>query len=234
MNKPTLKRTVTIDEPVYPRKLSRKNSRVARVARPIGIIAEKKEKSTLWAPNIYNLTTSTQTFVQTVNLVANGNGIGERVGRKTRHYGITVNAYFAPKSSMLSSDFGFMCYILDRQPNGAIAPFTDMFDTSAMANNDGICPRLTSSYQERFKVLKRWDWKCAPYNNGSVCHIHDYIDLSRMRGPDATVNYGGTTSSSGDCNSGVIYLVIAQGNIQQTVSNAMDCRVHTKYRYTDV
>ena len=195
---------------------------------------EKKEKESLFLPNFYNLTTATQTFVAPINQIANGSLLQERIGRKIRHASINVNAYAIAKATMQTPDCGFLCLVLDRQPNGAVPAFGDIFDITALPNNSGLAPRTTLTYQERFKVLWRKDWTCNAWSNAQAWTCHDFVDLSKMSGPDATTNYGGTTTSMGDINSGAIYMIGAQSSYFQSVSGAIDFRCHVKYRFTDM
>jgi len=196
---------------------------------------EKKEKLTYLNPNLYNATIATQSTVSLINGVAVGTLLQERVGRKIRHHGISINIQVLPRTTgMTNPDCGFIAILLDRQPNSNLATFGDMYDLSPTGVNLAILPRNTNVFQERFKVLYTKEWHCPSFANGDAVLYRDYVDLSKLSGPDATTNFDGNGAGIADINSGALLLVTCQNNVNQTVSGAMDMKILTKYRFTDI
>jgi len=198
------------------------------------ISAEKKEKEQLFTPNLYYLTAGTQAYIYGLCQIGQGTDVRERIGRKIRHNSVSVKVMVAPRSTMTNADCGFMAIILDRQPNGTLATFDSMYDSSFVPGNFGLAHRHTTINQERFKVLWTKTWTCPNFANADATMMNEFIDLTTLKGFDATCNYSDTGSGSASINSGQLLFVVAQTNDAQTVSSACNFRADVKYRFTDV
>lgn len=203
--------------------------------------AEKKEILTSLASTL----NTTQNNVILLNGVAEGTDYNQRVGREVTHNYIEVNIVIssnAASGSGLPGDCGFWAIILDRQPAGSLPAFNTMFDDS-LSIGQGLDFRITSTNQDRFKIISRNEWSCG--NTGSFTasvqggsgaqpyHVKEFIDLSKIKGRDSTTNFNATSAAIGSIDSGCLYFVVAStfgstGNLVSTVVGA------AKYRFTDV
>lgn len=230
-----IKRRATVD-PRTPKK--RKSSTVNKAAlnlmvrRAIGSAAESKEVLNAFA-NTFN---ATQTYVKCLNLVAEGNDYNTRIGRSINHKYIEcdVALYCQTSGSGNVGDFGFWAIVIDRQPQGSLASFSDIFDGS-----NGIAHRVTNQNQDRFKILAREEYavggnaSSATATAGAVpYHLRRYIDLSRLKGTDAKTKFQGTGGTISDID-GVAILFVAASYLTTAAVNTL-LFANVKYRFTDL
>lgn len=210
--------------------------------------AEKKEVLT----NISATATGTQSFVTLVNGVAQGTTAVTRIGDEVTHCYIEVSLGIsnfvdatAVVAALMQGDYGFWALVLDRQPNGATPAYTDIFDNSLGAGT-GLDFRITTTYQDRFKILSRNEWTvgCAGVDNGTTIsfitgaqpyHIKEFIDLSKLgiSNPlDQKANFSGTGATIASIDSGAIFFVWASTNTN--ADNNTTLKGQCKYRFSDI
>lgn len=218
----------------------KKNSFAAKVKKVLHQSAEHKEAVT----NLNTDLNSTQTSVQVLNAIAEGTSPISRVGRAVTHSycEVDIAITFQNISSNIDprGDFGFWAIVLDRQPNGALAAFGDIFDTTNSV--PGLAFRNTLNFQDRFKILCREEWvvgqmgiasAAALFSTGAQAyHMKKYIDMSNLEGNDATTNYLGSTANINTIDQGALLFVAA--STVSTATNAAHIYGQAKWRFTDV
>lgn len=220
---------------------------VRLIKKVINSDAEKKEILTSLNTNA----NATATFVILVNGTAQGVAYNQRVGLEATHayievsIGIINNPNFATNTTgPYGGDFGFWALVLDRQPNGAAPIYTDIFDNSAGTAAAGTDFRITTTNQDRFKIISRNEWAvgCATGNpsSGAVIaitgappyHVKEYIDLSKLGGKDQKSNFSGTGATIASIDSGALFFVWASST--SDADNNTTLYGQCKYRFTDV
>lgn len=207
--------------------------------------AEKKEVLTSVSVTL----NATQTSVQLINGCAQGTTGITRVGLEITHGYIEVslgiiNSVLATNlTGPYNGDWGFWALVLDRQPNGALPSFGAIFDDS-VGGQPGNDFRITTTNQDRFKILKREEWSvgcgsATPTSSTTLSvtgappyHCKEYLDLSKLKGPDAKVNFSGSGSSIASIDSGSVYFVIA--GCTSDADNTTPVVGQVKYRFSDV
>lgn len=206
--------------------------------------AEKKEAFFTLASTL----AATQTAVVLINGIAQGNTEITRIGDEVKHAYVEINLFIsnlvtANTAGPFTGDCGFWAVVLDRQPNGALAAFGDMFDTS-IAGSAGLDFRITTKNQNRFKIISRNEWcvGCSQVDNAAQglfvtgaqpYHIKEFIDLSKLQGEDKSVHFNvGTTNAITAIDTGALLFVVAA-----TTSDADNITTvigQSKYRFTDI
>lgn len=193
--------------------------------------------SSLFGGTAYNTTSAT---VNVLNAVAEGSDVSTRIGRKINHKSLSIDMYVSTGSitstaatvtGATQADWGFWAIVLDRQPNGNLPNFTDIFDSSG-GNPAGQLFNTTIQNQDRFLIIRRETVDVVFLSK--VHHTKKYIDLSKLKGLDQRATFGGTGSGIGNMNHGSLYLVCAQSNPNNTGSAFTTSFIwNTKYRFTD-
>lgn len=211
----------------------------AMVKKAIGRVAEAKEI----LQDLGNTFNATQTYVALLNGVAEGTDYTNRVGRSVNHkyvevsIGIINSLANTATATVSSGDYGFWSIVYDRQPNGALAAFSDIFDGA-----NGLAHRVTSKNQDRFKIIAREEWAVGgnfqPITAGvggsgaQPYHIRRFIDLSKLKGNDAKAKYQGTSAAITDIDEGAL-LFVAASSLTTAADNSVMV-VNIKYRFTDM
>jgi len=89
-------------------------------------------------------------FVNCFNLVAEGTDYNTRIGRTIWPKYMILDIIFAPPTTNSAADTGFWAIVQDKQPNNALANFTDIFSSASAGANKNVA--VNSS---RFKILRR-------------------------------------------------------------------------------
>lgn len=209
--------------------------------------AEKKEVLT----SVSATATGTQSFITLLNGIAQGTTALTRVGDEVTHCYIEISIGItnfvdtnAVAAALIQGDYGFWAIVLDRQPNGATPAYTDIFDNS-LGVGTGTDFRITTTYQDRFKILSRNEWSvgCAGIDNGTATfvsgaqpyHIKEYVDLSKLgiSNPlDQKANYSNTGATIASIDSGAIFFVWASTNTN--ADNNTTLKGQCKYRFSDI
>lgn len=204
--------------------------------------AEKKEADTVVSFTM----NATQSNVQLISGCSQGTTGSNHVGDEIKHMYVEVdlsisNSVVATNSTgPFAGDTGFWAIVLDRQPDGALAAFTDIFDANV---TPGTAFRVTTKNQERFKILSRNEWAvgCSGATLGGTAvitgampyHIKEFIDLSKLRGNDAEQHFNaGTTGAITAIDSNCLLFVI--GGSTSDADNTTVMIGQTKYRFTDI
>lgn len=209
-----------------PYKKNYKASLNRRIKSIISKVAERKENDNVFSGNLIALSLTQNTFVGSLNSIAEGSDSNQRIGRSINLASVEMDI------SLLSNNVswdGFYAIVLDRQPNSSLPSFSDIFDVSTLGFvNVGIALRNTLSYQDRFVVLKRGE---INLNTSVNTQTHDkvFVDLGRLKGMDRTANYSGSGAVVPN-NAAVLVTIAGSTNAALSTSFLANC----KLRFTDM
>jgi len=206
-----------------------------RIKRAVTNVLELKEVY----PNAGAAALSTSGLVTYMSAIGQGSDINQRIGRAINYHSVVIDVAINPNALNVSSAAnGFWAIVFDRQPNGALATFGDIFDLANGLGDPAFTHRNTIKYADRFIVLTRKDF-CVGIqyatDNGYQCR--EYIHLaSRLRGEDVKSKYQGTSAAITDAATGALLFVSCLSN-QATFngggSNPPLITWNSKLRYTD-
>jgi hypothetical protein len=206
-----------------------------RIKRSIANVLELKEVY----PNAGAAALSTSGTVTYMSGIPQGTEINQRVGRTINYHSVVIDVAVNPNAlSTAPPGNGFWAIVLDRQPNGALATFGDIFDLANGLGDPAFCHRNTIRYADRFVVLIRADFASGQQTatlNGYQCK--EYIHLaSRLRGEDVKSKYQGTSALISDAATGALLFVSCLSN-QSAFNgggiNPPQITWNSKLRYTD-
>lgn len=124
------------------------------VGRGLGSVAERKSVDI--AETTYNLST-TSTACILLNGLYQGSQSVQRIGRKVRFTSLQIRGFIFPQSATTVHSYNRMVVLYDRQANGALPNFTDVFqdETSAAAPATSNTPTcfINLNNRDRFVVL---------------------------------------------------------------------------------
>lgn len=219
--------------------LSQKRA-TAMVRSAMNRIAESKEIATTVSGNFYVTAGSlaTTSGVTLLNAVAEGTDEFQRIGKKVSHKQLELSINIQNAGTGLSGwDAGFWGIVLDRQPNGAVPLFSDIFDVgsgSLTFANAGIAMRNTTTFQDRFVILKRCEYGIGSSNNG-IYHVKEYLDLAKqLKGRDKTTAFSGTTAVVTSIDYGALYFVVGVSNPNTISSSYTQVAFNAKWKFTDL
>lgn len=156
------------------------------------------EMETKFVDNAAAPATNSATAGVTVALstIAEGNSSNQRIGKHITYTYIHARILASITSAGTVSDAVFVAgFALDRQPNGALAAFGDMFATATV--DAGVALRDAQTRGDRFKVLKQ-EHVMLSQGGPSGGYIDLFIPLDKMlRGNDRKAEYLGTAATVG-------------------------------------
>ena len=159
-------------------------------------------------------TTGTVTLL---NVVAQGAGVSQRVGKKILLRSLQFRGNMQNGNTAAANDVAFMI-VYDKRPTGALPTITDILAlaTPTSMNND--------ANGGRFSILKRWDEiligniaAAANYTEAAVKGCDWYLDLKNRQ----TVYKAAATGAIGDIEEGALYLVTIGGQAAGTAAAAL-------------
>lgn len=163
--------------------------------------------------------------VTLLNVVAQGAGVTQRVGKKIVLKGLQARGRMANGSTATTNDVAFMI-VYDKRPTGALPAVTDILtaaDSTAM-NNDANAGR--------FKILKRWDDVLL----GNTTAAANYLDsmyksadfFLPLKGLPTTYKAAGT-GAIGDIEEGALYLVTVGSSAAGTSAAALGLQFRLRF-----
>lgn len=214
--------------------MASKKSRAMARKRVYNRLPELKEKITESTGTLYAATLANGTLVSLINGVAEGADSNNRIGRKITHAYLDCKIIIKNFAAGSICDAGFWAIVLDRQPNGSLPAFSDIYDL-ATTSVAGLAPKNTLLYQDRFQVLATDTWSINAAAGGTGPYFcHRYVDLSKLTGRDRTAQFNGIAATIGDLNSGSIYFVCADANTSTTSVTGSSVDGVFKYRFYDM
>ena len=113
-----------------------------------------------------------------INGVQQGTGITHRLGSVINQHLLDINIDTSYPSSGAGTMSGFWAIVLDRQPNGTVASFSDIFDmhfATIRGQGDGAGNAFTRyDTGDRYQVLiqERWATGSMPYQYWNTIDLH--------------------------------------------------------------
>lgn len=129
-----------------------------------------------------------------LSTIAEGNSSNQRVGKHITFAYIHARVYYSITSAGSVTDAVLQTgFLLDRQPNGALCAYGDVFNTAA--SDAGLALRNAQTTGDRFLVLKQ-DHTVISQGGPSGGFIEFFIPLDKMlKGKDRKAEYSGTTAN---------------------------------------
>lgn len=161
--------------------------------------------------------------------VAEGDDITDRTGRSITYQYCEVHVYCAANLADTVANAGMWAIVLDRQPNGALAGFSDIFDVSSAPA--ALAQKNTLTKTDRFKVLAIERFPIGITSGGAAPYYHErFIDLSKL-GKDGREKFNTTTNVVGaiDTNN----LIFCRGIEVNNAGSAPTMDFNTKIRFVD-
>lgn len=183
---------------------------------------EKKEVDT-----IGNDTLSAGGATVLLNGVIEGLDYNMRIGRSITHAYLQMDILIQLAAAQTIGDNGQFSIVLDRQPNGGLAAFNQIYDvTTASA---GVAFRNTGLYTDRFKVIKTFEYNLSTTGPDTL-HVREYVPLYKMlRHLDAETKFLNTTAAIASIATNSILLVYGCS----IVANQSAISWNIRYRFTD-
>lgn len=198
-------------------------------------------------------TVNTNDSIAVLNLVQQGAGSWNRVGRKIFPKSIRIKGSILVTSAWSTtnhSQYGnyLRCILVwDKQPSGAAIPqFDHMFGVTEQtgAESTTIMSPLKYDNMDRFIVLKEWVLSSNPGSSGSyvsptgagVHNIITFDEFYRFKGKFETVYSGQSNPMTlADISTGALYIVFRSRatSLDPTSSIALQPDVIARLRYTD-
>lgn len=133
-----------------------------------------------------------------ISLIAQGTAQNQRIGNHITPMYLYAKVCFEI-NPLATSTQNYTCkfdLILDRQPNGALAPFSTIFDSAV--SDAALALRAMGTSGSRFKVLKT---VTADLNVGGnqIVSREMYVDLTRLAPQDRTCEYQTSAANIAAC-----------------------------------
>lgn len=192
------------------------------------IIERTAEAKELYTSDASEFVTTTGAVV-CLNLIAQGDDINNRTGKSIKTKQITVQ-YRVLSNTTNALGFSQVALVHDSQPNGTIATYSQIFDSSNV--NAGMCFRNTANFADRFKIYWMDRLPATQADDVAVSgytHRDNHFIKLTMNDKNAEVRYGGTTAAVP--NTGAWYLTYGDG--VNTTANCQICYT-SKYQFTDM
>lgn len=107
-------------------------------------------------PGANTLTLNTTGQITPVNLIASGSGFNNRIGRKIDMQSLHLNGVCVQTgTATTTNDYARICIVYDRQTNGAIPNFSDIFTNYSQSSvtSSSAFSGINPDERERFVVL---------------------------------------------------------------------------------
>jgi len=174
-------------------------------------------------------TTTTNADIICLNLVQQGAGSWNRVGRKTHLKSVrikgTIYINTVAAAAFISNAVIRLALVWDKQPTGVTPVFSDIFGTTDQTGTEASNVLAPPRYDnmDRFKVIRDWLYDCNTLNQAlSTDTARRYISIDEyVKLPNLESVYSGQSSpmTIADVSSGALYLV-ARMNNTDIIANA--------------
>lgn len=150
-----------------------------------------KEKR-FWDITFSHVLTSTAGNFGSINLVPQGTGESQRLGRKMMIKSIQCRGYFdyAPGTSAVGAGFGTAMLVLDKQANGANAAAADVIDSTSA--HIGVRNLANAN---RFTVLKKIDMAMQTGGGVSAAFANSVERVDFYHKCDIPIEFSSTTGA---------------------------------------
>lgn len=195
-------------------------------------LPELKEITAFPSASLYGGTTANGTTLSLINAISEGSDSTNRIGRKITHAYLDIKVQIKSTGVSSVADAGFWAVVLDRQVNGALPAFSDVYDTTSVTTV-GLSPKNTLLYQDRFQILATDTWAVNTVSGAGAPYMcHRYIDMSKLSGRDKTCQFNGSGATIGDINTGAVYFICADTSGGATTGSTVTAGI--KYRFYDM
>jgi len=186
----------------------------------------------------FDNTASSNSHIHPLNLIAQGVGPFERIGRKTQLQAVRLQYEIQPYLSPALADRLKVCIVLDKHPDGVV-PTYDLMFTSRSSNGTLLSdvdsfPNVDQA--DRFRILHSRVYATGQADLGAPI-ARQNMDAQLMKA-DVYVKlntpqlFRGATANIADCQSSAIYLVVmSQG--ATLASQTWLCHMSSRVRYTE-
>jgi hypothetical protein len=184
-------------------------------------------------------TTTTNGGITVLNLVQQGSGSWNRVGRKIHMKSIRLIGSMAlttTGTAAIQNNLARMILVYDKQPTGVLPTFNAIFGRTDQNGDDTL-----SNFQDpprydnmgRFRVIQEWDYDMPvrPNPNGGnvVKHFDHYVKL----GLETVFSGQSSPMTIADISSGALYLITRAGINTATIFANIQSTSMARLRYTD-
>lgn len=204
---------------------------------------EKKYQLFGGSTSLYKADEADGSFRECVSLCAQGDDVTNRDGKRNVHRSMHVKVAIRPDEANTVSfhpDWGFWSLVLDKQPNGTLALFSDIYSGGGLGSGFGMTRFQINA--GRFKVLACEDWfiggkgtSTANSDAPTPYYCNRYIDLTKALKSNEQVQYwNGTAGTTADVSTNSLIFILAQGNAANGLATQqVACNYLLKYSFTD-
>lgn len=175
-----------------------------------------------------------------VNLIASGSGFNNRIGRKIDMVSLHLHGLVSQTGVVVGfNDYVRICVIYDRQTNGILPAYSDIFRNydQASATASSAFSDLNPDERERFAILADFRLTlpatAASGLNGSVDALQNSFNINRFIKLNLSTMYKGDSAPSviGDIATGSLYIT-TMGSVAAG-SEAYQAPLSWRLRYRD-
>lgn len=220
------------------------NSPAWNMVIPRGLQVEKKGVDTTISGTGLPETTSTNAGIYPLNLIQQGTGSWNRIGRKTKLKSVRIQGNISNSYVMANGDNAgniVRCILVwDKQPSGnALPTFETIFGVTDQSGTESCTIYSPPKYDtmDRFRVLKDWKEEFVVYvqplaNADSTVEYRD-IDCYLKLGDLESVYSGQSNPMTiADINSGALYFILRAQTNSATTSQA-SVALNARVRFID-
>jgi len=167
-------------------------------------------------PGGNNLALSTTGVITPVNLIASGSGFNNRIGRKIEMQSLHVTGLITQTGTATTqNDYARICVVYDRQTNGAVPAYTDIFQnySATSVTSSTAFSGINPDERERFVILAdvRLVLPATPVSgiNGTTDGLSTTFNINRfIKLNNLSVMYKGDSAVPviGDVATGALYI----------------------------
>lgn len=169
---------------------------------------------------------------QAISLIQQGLTTGQRVGNHIHPQYIYTRGSVSSNTTGIEAYNFFIAVILDRQPNGALANFSDIYDITIPDAGNAL--RTIQSTGKRFKVLKRVDIDNICLNGVNCQSWEMYIDLQKaLSDSDRDTEYLSNVGTTAGWSTNHYIIAFGCANGTNTVTNTPVCAYTVRLAYKD-
>lgn len=186
-----------------------RRSRGRAPPRSVGLIrapAERKHSYTGYVSQTSLITTGSYY----ISGIAVGDDYTDREGRAIRYLHMNLKMMLSAIAATTTSNFGRWAIVLDRQPNGTLATYAQVFNTAVGLGDAAIAPQIAGT-EERFRILSDHAFHISPLTGGKPNQYWDIdLDLARMlNARDQIQRFNSTVATVSAVNTNALLLVYA-------------------------
>lgn len=162
-----------------------------------------------------------------LNLISQGTGESQRIGRKCIIKSIYINGAigFAPGAGAISSDIACIYVVLDKQCNGAAAAVTDV-----LTGTNAVTAMVNMDNSARFVVLKKFVIPMTSTAGVTTAYGQQYLPINWYSKCEIPLDFSADTGAIGEIRSNNVFLIAGSfGATDDLMTVAGTCRL----RYTD-